>query len=58
MAITKPRLFFYIVVDSVATTIKAAVAHGGEIVQSIGADAREITARFCDPEGNVIGLYQ
>ena len=30
----------------------------GEIVQPIGADAPEITARFRDPAGNVIGLYQ
>jgi hypothetical protein len=30
----------------------------GEIVQPIGADAPEITARFKDPGGNVIGLYQ
>jgi predicted enzyme related to lactoylglutathione lyase len=45
-------------VDSVAATIDAVVAHGGEIVQPIGADAPEITARFRDPEGNVIGLYQ
>ena len=45
-------------VDSVASTIDVVVAHGGEIVQPIGADAPEITARFRDPGGNVIGLYQ
>ncbi len=45
-------------VDSVAATIDAVVAHGGEIVQPIGADAPEITARFRDPAGSVIGLYQ
>ena len=45
-------------VDSVAATIDAVVVHGGEIVQPIGADAPEITARFRDPAGNVIGLYQ
>jgi len=45
-------------VDSVAATVDAVGAHGGEIVQSIGADAPEITARFRDPGGNVIGLYQ
>jgi len=45
-------------VDSVAAAIDAVVAHGGEIVQPIGADALEITARFRDPAGNVIGLYQ
>jgi uncharacterized protein len=54
----KPGLLFYIMVDSVAATIDAVVAHGGEIVQPIGADAPEITARFRDPGGNVIGLYQ
>jgi predicted enzyme related to lactoylglutathione lyase len=45
-------------VDSVATTVDTVVAHGGEIVQPIGLDAPEITARFRDPAGNVIGLYQ
>jgi predicted enzyme related to lactoylglutathione lyase len=54
----KPGLLFYIMVDSVAATVDAVVAQGGEIVQSIGADAPEITARFLDPAGNVIGLYQ
>jgi uncharacterized protein len=54
----KPGLLFYVMVDSVATTVDAVVAHGGEIVQPIGADAPEITARFRDPGGNVIGLYQ
>ena len=45
-------------VDSVAASLEAIVANGGEIVQPIGADAPEITARFRDPAGNVIGLYQ
>ena len=45
-------------VDSVAATLAAIVANGGEIVQPIGADAPEMTARFRDPSGNVIGLYQ
>jgi len=54
----KPGLLIYIMVDSVAATVDAVVAHGGEIVQPIGEDAPEITARFRDPGGNVIGLYQ
>jgi predicted enzyme related to lactoylglutathione lyase len=57
-ASSKPGLLVYIMVDSVAATIDAVVANGGEIVQPIGADAPEITARFRDPAGNVIGLYQ
>lgn len=55
---TSPGLLLYIMVDSVAATIEAVIAHGGELVQPIGADAPEITARFRDPAGNVIGLYQ
>jgi predicted enzyme related to lactoylglutathione lyase len=54
----KPGLLFYIMVDSVAAALDALVANGGEVVQPIGADAPEITARFRDPAGNVIGLYQ
>jgi hypothetical protein len=55
---TTPGLLFYIMVESVEKTIKTIAANGGEIVQPIGADAPEITARFRDPGGNVIGLYQ
>jgi hypothetical protein len=45
-------------VDSVAATLEKIIANRGEIVQPIGGDAPEITARFRDPGGNVIGLYQ
>ena len=54
---TMPGLLIYIMVDSVEATVNAVVAAGGEIVQPIGADAPEITARFRDPGGNVLGLY-
>jgi predicted enzyme related to lactoylglutathione lyase len=54
----QPGLLFYIMVDSVAATIDKVIAEGGTLVQPIGADAPEITARFSDPAGNVIGLYQ
>jgi len=53
-----PGLLVYIMVDSVAATVDLVVASGGEIVQPIGVDAPEITARLRDPAGNVIGLYQ
>ena len=54
----QPGLLFYVMVDSVEATLEAIAARGGEIVQPIGADAPEVTARFRDPAGNVIGLYQ
>lgn len=53
-----PGLLIYVMVDSVEATAKVVVANGGTIVQPLGADAPEITARFSDPAGNVIGLYQ
>jgi predicted enzyme related to lactoylglutathione lyase len=55
---TKPGLLFYVMVDDAAAILDVIVASGGKIVQPIGADAPEITARFTDPAGNVIGLYQ
>jgi hypothetical protein len=53
-----PGLLIYVMVDSVEETVRKVVAGGGEIVQPVGADAPEITARFRDPGGNVIGLYE
>jgi uncharacterized protein len=53
-----PGVLVYVMVDDCAAAAQAVVASGGEIVQPIGADAPEITARFRDPGGNVVGLYQ
>jgi predicted enzyme related to lactoylglutathione lyase len=55
---TEVGLLIYIMVDSVAATLKKVTANGGRVVQPIGADAPEITARFTDPAGNIFGLYQ
>ncbi len=57
-AATEPGFLIYIMVDSVADTIEKVRSSGGTIVQPIGMDAPEITARFSDPAGNVVGLYQ
>lgn len=54
----EPGLLIYIMCDSVAETVDKITANGGEIVQPIGADAPEITARFRDPGDNILGLYQ
>ena len=53
-----PGILFYINVESVAKAANAVLAAGGDIVQRIGVDAPDITARFTDPAGNVVGLYQ
>lgn len=55
---TEVGLLFYIMVDSVEQAIENVLAHGGKLVQPIGGDAPEITARFSDPAGNIVGLYQ
>jgi uncharacterized protein len=55
---SQPGLLVYIMVDDVASTLDLVLANGGEVVQPIGVDAPEITARFRDPAGNVLGLYQ
>lgn len=55
---TDSGLMVSIMVDSVASAVDEVVAHGGKIVQPIGMEAPEITARFSDPAGNVFGLYQ
>ena len=53
-----PGLLIYISVTSVAAACELISSLGGEIVQSIGGDPGEITARFRDPAGNILGLYQ
>jgi predicted enzyme related to lactoylglutathione lyase len=55
---TEVGLLVYIMVDSVESTIEAIKTNGGKIVQPMGMDAPEITARFSDPAGNIVGLYQ
>jgi predicted enzyme related to lactoylglutathione lyase len=55
---TDVGLLIYIMVDDIEATIARVKVAGGEIVQPVGADAPEITARFRDPGGNILGLYQ
>ena len=53
-----PGLLVYIMVDNAAEMLQTILANGGEITQPIGADHPEITARFKDPGGNILGIYQ
>jgi predicted enzyme related to lactoylglutathione lyase len=52
---TNPGLLIYIIVQDVVTALDAVVANGGNIVQPVGMDTPELTARLTD--GNVFGLY-
>lgn len=51
-------LMIHIMVLDAAATVEEITAHGGEIVQPIVPGAREITAVFRDPGGNLFGIYQ
>ena len=51
-------LLIYVMVADAEAAIAAVIAHGGTIVQPVGMDAPEVTARFRDPAGNVMGIYQ
>ena len=48
------------VIGDVVATYKDPAFEGTRLmlVQPIGADAPEITARFRDPAGNILGVYQ
>jgi predicted enzyme related to lactoylglutathione lyase len=48
----------YIMVDDAETTLQAIRDAGGSVVQPIGTHHPEITARFSDPFGKVLGIYQ
>jgi predicted enzyme related to lactoylglutathione lyase len=55
---TEVGLLIYIMVDDAVAVIESVKANGGKIVQTIGKDHPEITARFSDPGGNILGIYQ
>jgi uncharacterized protein len=53
-----PGLLVYVMVDDIRSSIDSVLTNRGRIVQELGGDAPELTARFADPDGNVLGLYQ
>jgi predicted enzyme related to lactoylglutathione lyase len=55
---SEPGLLVYIMVADAATVVESLVAAGGEIVQPIDPDGREVFATFRDPAGNVLGIYE
>jgi predicted enzyme related to lactoylglutathione lyase len=55
---TETGILVYIMVDSVTSAVKLIISNGGKIVQPVGSDSPELTARFTDPAGNIFGIYQ
>jgi uncharacterized protein len=55
---TKPGLLISIMVYSVSDTLKRIVENNGKVVQAPDSNSSEVIARFSDPAGNVLCLYQ
>ena len=53
-----PGVLVYVMVDDVAATLDAVLAHGGEIAAPRTGEAPEFVAWFRDPGGNVFGVGQ
>ena len=51
-------ILIYIMIFNIEATMKLVEENSGKIVQPVGMDLPEITARFSDPAGNILGLYQ
>ncbi len=55
---SQPGLMIHIMVADAAAAAQAVLAAGGDIVAPVDPQAREKVARFRDPAGNVLGIYQ
>lgn len=56
--VAETGLLVYIMISDIEECMSKITNAGGKIVQAVGGDAPEITARFTDPYGNLWGLYQ
>jgi uncharacterized glyoxalase superfamily protein PhnB len=54
----QPGLMIHIMVADADAAVEAVLTAGGEIVQPVDPTAQEKLARFRDPAGNVLGIYQ
>ncbi len=55
---TDGGLMVHIMIDNMEDSIKSVIENGCKIVEPVGADLPEITAKFSDPAGNIFGMYQ
>jgi uncharacterized protein len=56
--VTEIGILVHIMVDDIEETMQKIKTNGGTIIQPVGMEAPEITARFRDPSGNILGLFQ
>jgi predicted enzyme related to lactoylglutathione lyase len=55
---TDPGLMVHIMVGDAAAACELVKSLGGEIVQPIDPDSKEVFAHFRDPAGNILGIYE
>ena len=51
-------LLVYVMVADAEATLRKVRDNGGEIVEPVHPGAPEVVARFRDPAGNLMGIYQ
>ena len=51
-------LLIHVMVADAAATLRKIAAQGGEIVEGVHPGAPDVVARFRDPAGNLMGIYQ
>jgi uncharacterized protein len=54
----QPGFLIYVMVENAEATVRAVLANGCEIVEPVVADGPNITAKFRDPGGNVVGIFE
>jgi predicted enzyme related to lactoylglutathione lyase len=53
-----PGIVICVLVRDVAATLAKVVAGGGRVVEDVHGEPPELYARFADPTGNVLGLFE
>lgn len=51
-------LLVYVMVADAEATLERVVAEGGEVVEPLRPGGRDVVARFRDPAGNLLGVYE
>jgi predicted enzyme related to lactoylglutathione lyase len=55
---SNPGIYIHIMIFDIEQTIEKIIANGGNILQHPDKNVREKTAKFSDPAGNILCLYQ
>lgn len=54
----EPGMLIYIMVNSLTDAMDSVTRNGGEVLPAVDEAEREFIAKFRDPAGNLLGLYQ